>query len=273
LKAIALAVFFTVAILPLGWSTTFVNRPIGDVVKEADSIVRGRTGDAYSDWGKTTRQIFTYTNFVVTEVLKGKISETKILLRQPGGSKDGMEMGVPGAASFSPGEDVVVLLGKKNQDDGSYDVPGLATGKFNIVAGDNGEPTLVNSLGGGAIYDPNKDPRTLSYNARIPLEVFKRVAHGEDVPEASHKQFEESKKPAPPGSYESDHDSAHKPDPKKESKSARSGAGADPNSGSQIQNDTQASAEQKASSWVPLSFIALAAIGAFALWFFLRSKG
>jgi len=233
------------------FATSFVNRPIGDVVKEADIIVRGRAGDGYADWDKGGRkQIYTYTNFTVTEVLKGKIKEGKILLRQPGGSKDGMEMSVPGVASFNTGEDVVVLLGNKNEEDASYDVPGFTTGKYNVVEGENGEPKLVNSLGGGAVYDARKDARTLSYNSSIPLEVFRRLAKGEDIPEATHRQFEQSHKPAPSTAYEGGHSHAR---PKAELQATpHPEASASPQ---------KVEKSEKSNLWVPLSFIVLAVFG------------
>jgi hypothetical protein len=95
-------------------TTTFVNRPLADVVQESPIIVRGRTGESYSQWDKSGRgQIFTYTPFTVSEVLKGALKETRILLRQPGGSAGDVAMNVPGTAMFTADEDVVVLLDEK----------------------------------------------------------------------------------------------------------------------------------------------------------------
>ena len=236
-----------------------MNRPLGDVVNESPIIVRGRTGESYSQWDKSGRgQIFTYTSFSISEVLKGSLKETKIILRQPGGNAGNIEMNVPGTANFTSDEDVVVLLGEKNADDDSYDVPGLATGKYNVVPGENGEPYLVNSLGGGAVYEPNKDVRTMSYNSKIPLEVFRRVAKGEDVPEAAHKQYEGSKKSAPPGAFDADH---HKHVAPPTTSPAPSVAPA-PN---------EPVVEAKSGSlWIPISFGIFAALAGILLWWILR---
>lgn len=187
-------------------AASFINRPLGDVVKETPNIVRGRAGENYSEWDKTGRKaLYTYTRLDITEVLKGSIRESQILLRQPGGSKDGMEMSVPGTANFNAGEDVVVLLGERNKEDDSYDVPGFTTGKYNVSTSEGGAPVLINSLGGGAVYDPQKAPGTLSYNAKIPLDVFRSVAKGDDIPEAGHRQFQQSPKPAPQTAYDAGH--------------------------------------------------------------------
>src|SRR5262245_44726699 len=118
-------------------ATTFVNRPIAEAVKESAYIVRGRAGDSHSAWDKAHQRVYTYTRFNATDVLRGKLKAPKILVRQPGGSVDGIEMNVPGVAHFGNDEDVVLLLGERNEDDDSYDVPGFTTGKYNVVSGDN----------------------------------------------------------------------------------------------------------------------------------------
>ena len=110
--------------IAMTFATTFINRPFNDVVKESPLIVRGRAADQYTDWGKggSSKAIFTYTQFIITEVLKGDLKETSILLRQPGGEKDGVELHVPGAAIFNRDEELVVLLGAFDAADKSYDV-------------------------------------------------------------------------------------------------------------------------------------------------------
>jgi hypothetical protein len=159
---------------------------------------------------------------------------------------------------------------KKNKEDDSYNVPGLTTGKYNVSTGENGEPILVNSLGGAAFYDPNKDARTLSYNSKIPLEVFRRVAKGEDIPEAAHKQYQDSQKPAPHGAYEADHEDHLKhmnhangvvlPSP-------RSSASPQPDS---LETATENSSARSQSFWIPLSFALLAVSAGLLLWRILR---
>lgn len=245
-----------VGLASFSYATTFANRPLGEVVKEAPHIVRGQaTAEPYSDWDKSGRRsLYTYTPFLVVEVLKGDLKrDSQILLRQPGGSKDGLEMNVPGTARFAQNEEVVVLLSQQNQD-GSYDVPGLTTGKYQIVEGENGEPELVNSLGGGMVYDPAANHETLSYNARIPLEVFRQIARGEQVPESLHKQFERGAKPG--------EDEHHPPRGLQSEQSQES--------------EQQAVAEArpaKRSIWLPMVFALLALVGALGLWRIISRKG
>lgn len=237
-------------------ATTFVNRPLKAVVEESSLVVRGRTGDSYSDWGKSDRSIYTYTYFYITEVIKGSLSDSKILLRQPGGIKDGIEMNVPGAAGFSIDEDVVLLLGSKS-DDGSYDVPGLVTGKY-MVKESGGKTFLENSLGGAAIYDANKNPDTLSYDARIPYDYFKKVAQNKVDP-GTKTQFEPSKKAPDKKAFEADHEQ-HVPPKFDESKLQKALA------------EKQAE-KQKPNPWPALSFIAFLTGGGFLLYRFLKKGG
>lgn len=247
-------------------ATTFINRPLGEAVKESAFIVRGKAGESYSDWDKQgQRRVYTYTYFNVVEVLRGNLKESQILVRQPGGSKDGMEMNVPGVAHFQLGEEVVLLLGEHNSEDDSYDVPGFTTGKYNLVKGERGETFLVNSLGGAAIYDPNKDAKTQSYNSRIPLDVFRRIAKGEEVPEASSPQFKGSQKPAPKGAFEADHDQhSHPRQPQRPAPVPTKVAG-----------PTEPIEEESSGGglWVPLSFALLALSGIAIFLIATRSKG
>ena len=236
------------------FATTFINRPFNDVVKESPLIVRGRAADQYTDWGKggSSKAIFTYTQFIITEVLKGDLKETSILLRQPGGEKDGVELHVPGAAIFNRDEELVVLLGAFDAADKSYDVPGLTTGKYNIVE-KNGEQYVESSLGAGEVYDPKKDPGTQSYNSRIPLEVFRKVAKGVEVTNAPTNQFEQSKE-------QSKEELAEKISEKKQNLAAKESDSKDVRSTAPLVNS------EKNSIWIPIAFSFVAVIGGLTLY-------
>ncbi|MBI2606945.1 MAG: hypothetical protein HYW49_12800 [Deltaproteobacteria bacterium] len=242
-----------------------MNRPLKDVVQESALIVRGRTGESYSDWGKSeSRTIYTYTHFAVTEVFKGKLGETNIVLRQPGGSKDGIELHVPGAATFTPGEDIVVLLGPRFAEDGSYDVPGFTTGKYNVIEKD-GRVFLESSLGGGEVYHPGKDSHSDSYDSRVPIEVFRELARGGNPPQADRKQFSSAAPSTGPKGVTAP-------------QAPTAGAGTSvpqktsPSQGVNAAFDT-ASSEEKRPLWIPLSFLALIAAGGFLIWRLLKKGG
>jgi hypothetical protein len=185
-------IFYIFLSFQIAFSTTFVNRPLQDVLDESSIIVRGKTGDSFTEYGVSDKSIYTYTYFYVTEVIKGDLKKDKIKLRQPGGSKDGLEMHVPGTASFNMDEDVVLLLGDYNKDDDSYDIPGFATGKY-IVKEEGSKIYLENSLGASSFYDPNKTLETQSYSSKIEYDLFKKLAQ-KKIKNLNFKQFLQSKK-------------------------------------------------------------------------------
>lgn len=188
--------FAILALVSQAWATTFANRPLGAVVGEAQHIVRGKAGTSQSDWGKGEAHgsIFTYTDIEITEVLKGEGGEvsrgSKITVKQPGGERDGIAMTVAATAVFQPGEDVVLTLSPKDGADETYQVLNLTAGKYNVIE-EGGHVHVQNSLGAGSVYDPasGKDAHGVSYNSRFPLDVFRRVAKGQDPVAAAQNQF------------------------------------------------------------------------------------
>ena len=128
----------------LAHATMFMSVPLPDLVKGAPVIVRGIIGASHPDWvldPNGGKRIFTFYAFQVEEALKGDIQGGSIQIRELGGEKEGVGMRISGTAEFSPGEDVVVMLGPKNRD-GSYDVRGLSSGKFNLEKQPDGRECL-----------------------------------------------------------------------------------------------------------------------------------
>jgi hypothetical protein len=140
-----IAQFFILFLTATSFATEFVPSSLPSQVAQVPIIVRGTIGATYSDWGSHDdggRGIFTFYQLQPVEVMKGQVaSGSTILFREIGGEKDGVGEGVPGAAQFTHGEDVVVMLGPQNKD-GSYDLRGLSAGKFNIVREEDGSESL-----------------------------------------------------------------------------------------------------------------------------------
>lgn len=248
-------------------ATTFSNRPLGAVVKEAAIIVRGKTGASAANWGKGDQKgsIFTYTDLEITEVLKGAGQGLerghRITVKQPGGEKDGIEMSVAATAQFSPGEDVVLTLAAKEPDD-AYMVLNFTAGKYGVVE-ENGQLMLVNSLGGGEVYDPGRgDAKAQSYNSRIPLEVFRKVIAGQAPEAAISPQFQPSDKPGP---------RTHKHDHGAEKRQPPAPAFASP--GPAMEGNPKGPAAG-GDWWIPLSFMAFVFSAGILFWaLFIRGKG
>ena len=122
-----------------------MQRPFQDTVQEAPTIVHGKVGMSYSDWGKTAdggKRLYTFYELLISEVLKGNASGNSLIMREIGGEKDGVGLQVPGAAQFNRGEDVVVMLSGKNED-GSYDVWGLTMGRYVVQKDESGQESVV----------------------------------------------------------------------------------------------------------------------------------
>ena len=113
-------------------ATSFIAKPFEERVSEAEFAVRGYVGMTYTDWSKSNsgkRRIYTFTEILVKEVLKGDVTTNSIMLRSLGGVKDGVGAMVHGVAKFKRGEDVVVFTGRQNTDD-SYSIRGMMMGRL-----------------------------------------------------------------------------------------------------------------------------------------------
>lgn len=136
----------------LAVATSFVTRPMGDVIDEAPVIIRGKALDSHADWSQPSdpgKKIYTYTDVQIEEVIKGDVSPKTIQVREIGGEKDGVTLEVPGSAHFKHGDDVVLMLAKQASDR-SYPLLGLSTGKYTVSRDSSGNEVLI----GASSHDP-----------------------------------------------------------------------------------------------------------------------
>jgi hypothetical protein len=106
-----------------------------ELLGQAPVIVRGRVGESRSQTYKGRAQgedIFTLTDVLVSEVLKGEFKGQTLRLRQFGGSDGGRTIFVPGTAELRSGDEVVLLLGRYNPDDDTYESINLSRGVFRV---------------------------------------------------------------------------------------------------------------------------------------------
>src|SRR4051812_44992401 len=132
-------------------ATTFVPRPLPETTQRTTTIVRGKIDSVgKGEWAKNAEgmtRIYTYYDLSVSEVLKGDPKPgSSIQIRELGGEKNGVGMQIAGAAQFKPGEDVFLMLGEKNED-GSYNLRGLMSGKFGIGHDSAGHEILIGATG------------------------------------------------------------------------------------------------------------------------------
>jgi hypothetical protein len=146
-------------------------------LRAAPMILEGAAGRSYTAWdGSDPSTIRTYTPFHVDIVLKGQLDQRDILLRQPGGEVGGVRAIGAVGAEFDIRERLVVLLGERDQVDGSYDIPARLEGVYRITPDAAGFSGIDVRLGvdAGAYSSKEKAPGTLL--TRIPLERFEQLA-------------------------------------------------------------------------------------------------
>jgi hypothetical protein len=111
-------------------ATTVIIPSDDQLIIEARAIVRGRVLSVQSGLDKQDR-IFTYVTLRVQEVLKGNLTQRRIVLKQPGGEYGNRGSLVFGAPQFKVGENVVLYL--DTWRDGSLRVHQMSLGKFSVI--------------------------------------------------------------------------------------------------------------------------------------------
>jgi len=112
-------------------ATTVIMPSDDNMIIEARAIVRGKVLSVGSALDEQQNRIFTYTTLRVQEVLKGQISERKIVIKEEGG-----QVGMRGTRIFGTPEfkvDESVLLYLDTWADGSLRVHQFFLGKFSII--------------------------------------------------------------------------------------------------------------------------------------------
>ncbi len=127
-----------VMLLCLSWGGVSVEASIvlqlsdHQMTLRAGRIVRGKVVRKYSRWIKSERRIYTYITLAVLDMIKGSKQSREIVIRQVGGTANGLGMHVPGSASFKLGEEVLVFL-EKPKSSKYHLVMGMSFGKYRVV--------------------------------------------------------------------------------------------------------------------------------------------
>ena len=121
--------------------------------------------------------IVTDVTLKVDRLLKAGDQGSTVRFTELGGTLDGKTLQVPGASSFTPGEDVVVFL---EQGGESLVELGVGAGKYRVFR--EGSRTLVERQVGQVFFAPVEDPKAVTaprpnVTGPEPLEVFEeRIA-------------------------------------------------------------------------------------------------
>lgn len=142
-----LALFATSA-----FGTVVKHETLDDMARRVPVIARGRALRSFAAWDEGRRGISTWTEFSVSDAIKGKPGSI-ILIKQPGGEVEGIGQMVAGAAKFREGEDCLLFLEPTPNEANSYLVSGLSAGKI-VMTEVKGFPTAVRDTSGIAFARP-----------------------------------------------------------------------------------------------------------------------
>lgn len=121
------------------------------LVRASDVVVHGQVLDVRSRWDRTRTRIFTEVTVRVGEPWKGTArAGAPLVVRQPGGSVDGIGMRQVGQAELRPGEEVVLFLSRLPRGP-AYRVVGMAMGKYAVERRPGAPPVAVFDAAGLAI--------------------------------------------------------------------------------------------------------------------------
>jgi hypothetical protein len=115
-------------------------------------VVRGTVHRVDTQWAEGRTKIWTYSEVVVQETIKGAV-RTSVLVKQPGGVIGSIGERVSGAAVFTPGEDVVLFL-EPAVDEANAFVPfAMSAAKVSLVT-KGGKRLAVRDLSGVSLASP-----------------------------------------------------------------------------------------------------------------------
>jgi hypothetical protein len=170
LKAALLSVFVAATVVSTSISATvLLPADLGQLSREARSIIRGLVTDVETRWADDHRRIETLVTIAPDAYLKGPLGET-VVFSVPGGRLGRYRSVVVGAPEFSTGQRVIVFLGRR--DPGIPYVLGWAQGVFRVGDSPNGlmvtPPPILPTGGSSSIVrgDPLRVP--------VPLAEFER---------------------------------------------------------------------------------------------------
>lgn len=147
-------------------ATVVVHETLDDMARRVPVIVRGQVARSVAGWDEQKRRIWTWTEVVVSDPIKGKTGAI-VLVKQPGGEVDGIGQAVSGAAQFREGEDCVLFLEVAPDERTAFRVSGLSAGKVEIRDWQGQTSAVRNTEGisfarpGGARVEAVRSPELL----------------------------------------------------------------------------------------------------------------
>ena len=147
LRALALALVSASAL-----ASVVIHETFEEMARRVPVIVRGHVNRSVAAWDDEKHTIWTWTEFTVTDPIKGKPGSI-VLIKQPGGELDGIGQQVGGAATFNEGDDCLLFLERAPHENTAFMVTGMSAGKI-LMTQWRGLPAAMRDTSGIAFARP-----------------------------------------------------------------------------------------------------------------------
>ena len=122
-------------------SAIMVGLSTEELTKASEVVIRGEVEDVEPHWSMDGKTIFTSASISVKDVIKGKISQKKIVVEYEGGEIGDIGVRVSDVSPLIKGEKIILFLKsgdskRDKQNEKSHNIVGSAQGKYTI--GDDG---------------------------------------------------------------------------------------------------------------------------------------
>jgi hypothetical protein len=150
------------------------------MIINARAVIRGKVLSVSTGYDEQQDRIYTYITVRVQEVLKGQITERRIVIKEEGGNLGDRGSIVFGTPNYTRGESVLLYLNTWN--DGSLRTHQMFLGKFNILRDPKtGEQVVVRSLPDGEVKLLDEYPNLRPYQRegaitdRMELKAYRKL--------------------------------------------------------------------------------------------------
>jgi hypothetical protein len=164
-------------------ATTFAELTLEQFTDAATYIVEGQVEEVWTELDPQTSMVWTRARVNITETYKGPDQPSELIIDSMGGRVGDYEVYIPGAASFSEGEDIFVFLA----ENGPHWVPiSKFQGKYTLrrAPGERRQHAMQWQTRRGETFDarflPHPDPEYRLYLDELRQRVADQLAVGWD---------------------------------------------------------------------------------------------
>lgn len=170
LRRVALVAALLFSVSGAAFATLVPRMSFEQIVEGSVSIVHGTVVRTWSAWDSSRSTIWTHYEVRIVESLKGDRVET-IVVSEPGGEVDGIQMQVVGAPRYVIGEEVVLFAASTPM--GYLRTCGWGQGKFQVREVEpGGGKRILGGLGSVQLVDPTGTTKESRRAAGVDLKTL-----------------------------------------------------------------------------------------------------